>query len=129
MGIERIPSPLPFPFSRAVRAGDFVFLSGQVPLDEQGKFLQGADIGTQTTNVLTHIEHSLALAGARIDQVVRATVWLSDMALFADFNQAWLKVFNAEAGNLPVRSTVGAQLAGNVDVEIEVQAYAPLSPR
>jgi hypothetical protein len=58
--------------------------------------------------------------GARLDQVVKATVWLSDMSHFAGFNEVYKEFFGAA---LPVRSTVASALALGVDVEIEVQAY------
>ena len=66
------------------------------------------------------IVESRAAGGARLDQVVKATVWLSDMGHFAGFNEVYKEFFGAA---LPVRSTVASALALNVDVEIEVQAY------
>ena len=62
----------------------------------------------------------LAACGARFDQVVKATVWLSDMSHFAGFNEVYKEFFGAA---LPVRSTVASALALGVDVEIEVQAF------
>ncbi|WYX18500.1 RidA family protein [Achromobacter xylosoxidans] len=116
--IQRLPSSLPFPFSRAVKAGGFLFLSGQVPMSAAGEVVRG-DIQTQTRAACERIVESLA-AGARLDQVVKATVWLSDMGHFAGFNEVYKEFFGAA---LPVRSTVASALALNVDVEIEVQAY------
>ena len=118
--IVRTPSDLPFPFSKAVEAGGFVFLSGQIPLDQDGRPMQGPIAG-QTRNVLDRIEATLAQAGLDLTHVVRVTVWLSDLALFADFNEAYREYFKAP--DLPARSTVGARLAFDVDVEIEVTAF------
>lgn len=120
--IARTPSDLPLPFSKAVRAGGFVFLSGQIPLGDDGAPLRGT-IEEQTTSVLERIAASLAQQDSRLEDVVRVTVWLSDLALFARFNAVYANWFKAP--HLPVRSTVQAKLAFDVDVEIEVTAYRP----
>jgi reactive intermediate/imine deaminase len=120
--IERTPSEMPLPFSKAVRAGGFLFLSGQIPLDAGGAPLRGT-IEEQTANVIERIGATLAQQGSGIEDVVRVTVWLSDLALFARFNAVYGGCFKAP--HLPVRSTVAARLAFDVDVEIEVTAYAP----
>lgn len=117
--IQRFPSSLPLPFSRAVKAGGFLFLSGQIPMSAAGEVVKG-DIQAQTRAACERIEESLAACGARLDQVVKATVWLSDMGHFAGFNEVYKEFFGAA---LPVRSTVASALALGVDVEIEVQAY------
>jgi 2-iminobutanoate/2-iminopropanoate deaminase len=96
----RYPSPLPAPLSKAVRAGDFLFLSGQTPKDENLQPLRG-DIEVQTRNVLDAIAAMLAELGAEMSQVVRATVWLSDMSLFSRFNPVYAEYFK---GLLPVFS-------------------------
>lgn len=118
--IVRTPSELPFPFSKAVEAGGFVFLSGQIPMDASGKPVQGP-IGAQARNVLDRIALTLEQAGLGLADVVRVTVWLSDLALFADFNAVYREYFKAP--DLPARSTVSARLAFDVDLEIEVTAY------
>lgn len=120
--IERTPSDLPLPFSKAVRAGGFLFLSGQIPLGEDGTPLRGT-IEEQTTSVLDRLTATLAQLGSGLEDVVRVTVWLSDLALFARFNAVYADYFKAP--HLPARSTVRAQLAFDVDVEIEVTAYQP----
>lgn len=121
-GLTRIPSQLPFPFSKAVLAGGFIFLSGQIPLDGEGKPARGP-IADQTRLVLDTIAATLAECGAGLTDVVRVTVWLSDLALFAAFNEVYREYFTQAA--LPVRSTVSAALAFGVDIEIEVTAYRP----
>jgi len=120
--IVRTPSELPLPFSKAVRAGGFLFLSGQIPLGADGAPLRGT-IEEQTTSVIERIAASLAQQESSLQDVVRVTVWLSDLALFARFNEVYATYFVAP--HLPVRSTVQAKLAFDVDVEIEVTAYKP----
>jgi reactive intermediate/imine deaminase len=118
--IERTPSELPLPFSTAVQAGGFIFLSGQIALTPTGTPALGT-IEEQTTNVLERISTTLAELGSSRADVVRVTVWLSDLALFARFNEVYRGYFKAP--ELPARSTVQARLAFDVDVEIEVTAY------
>jgi len=120
--IERIPSELPLPFSKAVRAGGFIYLSGQIPMGDDGKPQRGS-IEQQTGAVLERIAATLDALGSGLEDVVRVTVWLSDLALFASFNAVYGSYFKAP--HLPVRSTVQAKLAFDVDVEIEVTAYKP----
>lgn len=121
----RFPSPLSAPLSKAVRAGDFLFLSGQTPKNADLSPLRG-DIQAQTRNVLDAIQASLAEHGVGMDRVVRATVWLSDIQLMGAFNEVYRAYF---ADALPVRSTVEAQLSQGVDIEIEVTAWAPQERR
>ncbi|MCH1879029.1 RidA family protein [Alcaligenes ammonioxydans] len=112
------------PFSRAVQAGDFLFLSGQIPLNEKGEIVRGS-IEDQTNATLDRIEETLALAGADLNQLVKATVYLSDIALYDQFNKIYKERLG---GNFPARSLVQAKLAGGVDVEIEVQAWTGAKP-
>jgi reactive intermediate/imine deaminase len=110
------------PLSKAVRAGDFVLLSGQMGLDAAGR-LAGADIETQTRQCLANVTDILREAGCTLDQVVKATVWIVNPADFARFNAVYASHFPTQP---PVRSTVvsGLVLPGAL-VEIEVVAYAP----
>ena len=117
--IKRYTSSLLFPFSRAVRAGGFLFLSGQIPMDKDGKVVKG-DIGEQTRAVMDRIGETLEMAGAGFNDIVRATVWLSDFSQFAGFNDAYRIYFT---DGFPTRATVEAKLAFDVGVEIEVQAW------
>ena len=117
--ITRYPSTLPLPFSRATQAGGFLFLSGQIPMDAAGQVVRG-DVATQTHAAIDRIKETLALAGASLKDVVRVTVWLTDLAHFAQFNEAYRSHFSSD---FPSRSTVEAKLAMDVDVEIEVQAW------
>ena len=117
--ITRYPSALPAPLSRAVQAGGFLFLSGVLPMDAQANIIAG-DIQTQTRAVLERIALTLADLGASMGDVVRVTVWLSDLDDFAAFNGEYQQHF---AHGLPTRSTVQATLYKGARVEIEVQAW------
>ncbi|KOC90289.1 RidA family protein [Winslowiella iniecta] len=116
----RYPSPLTAPLSKSVRAGGFVFLSGQTPKNSDLSPLRG-DIQQQTKNVLDAIEASLAEHGLTLAHVVRATCWLSDISLMKPFNEVYASYFKDA---LPVRSTVEAKLSQDVDVEIEITAWS-----
>ena len=121
MPIERFPTPLPMPFSKVVRAGGFWFLSGVLPMDGGGKLVAGT-IDAQTRVVLERISATLGEHGASLDDVVRVTVWLADLADFAAFNDEYRRHF--ELG-FPARSTVQATLYGGARIEIEAQALVP----
>ena len=118
--IERIPTPLPVPFSKAVRAGGFLFLSGQLAMEADGSITAG-DIAVQTRVVLERIATTLQECGAGMADVVKTTVWLATLDDFAAFNDEYRKHFT---GGLPARSTVEAKLYRNAKVEIEVTALA-----
>jgi 2-iminobutanoate/2-iminopropanoate deaminase len=118
--IERIPTPLPVPFSKAVRAGGFLFLSGQLAMDANGNIVEG-DIAVQTRVVLERIAATLQECGTTMGDVLKTTVWLRSLDDFAAFNDEYRKHFSA---GLPARSTVEAKLYRNAKVEIEVTALA-----
>lgn len=120
MSIERYPHTLPVPLSAAVRAGGFLFLSGIVAIDAQGKIIDG-DIRLQTRAVLETIQFTLEQHGLHVTDVVRTSVWLADLTDSAVFNEEYGRFF---AGGLPARSAVQAKLYGGARVEIEVQAWA-----
>ena len=119
MSIERIPSPLPVPFSKAVRAGGFLFLSGVLAMDAQGSIIEGG-IQTQTRTVLERIAQSLQECGTSMTNVVRATIWLGNLDDFAAINEEYAK--HVPEG-LPARSCVQSVLYNQAKVEIEVQAW------
>jgi 2-iminobutanoate/2-iminopropanoate deaminase len=109
------------PLSPAVRAGDFVFVSGQVPVDAQGNIVPGG-IKEQTRQVLENVKAALALAGATMEDVVKTTVWLEDARDFSAFNQVYASYFPTEP---PARSTAESRLMIAIKVEIEAIAYSP----
>ncbi|WP_296233383.1 RidA family protein [Pseudomonas sp. UBA4617] len=117
--IQRYPSQAPLPLSRVVRAGSFLFLSGQIPVSPTGEVIRG-DIRVQTRAVCQRIGESLAACGASFEQVVKATVWLSDLNHFDGLNEVYKEFFGS---HLPARSTVVSELVLGVDVEIEVQVF------
>jgi 2-iminobutanoate/2-iminopropanoate deaminase len=117
--IKRHASTLPFPFSRAVQAGQLLFLSGQIPLDAQGKIVTG-DIGIQAQVVMERIAETLQAAGAGFSDVVKVTVWLADMGDLEQFNAVYRPYFT---DGFPARSAVQARLAFDVAVEVEMQAW------
>ena len=110
------------PLSPAVRAGDFVFVSGQVPVGTDGNIVEGG-IGPETEQVIRNIESALALADCTLADVVKTTVWLRDRDDFAAFNEAYGRAFPQ---NPPARTTSEARLMVDIAVEIEAVAYKPL---
>lgn len=107
------------PYSQGLRAGDFVFVSGQGPLDPETGKIDGDTIEIQTRRVLDNIKAILTASGAGMEHVVKTTVHLSDMAFFGDFNKVYANYFPDPK---PTRTTVGSQLPG-ILVEIDVVAY------
>jgi len=110
------------PLSPAVRAGDFVYVSGQVPVDASGRVVAGG-IAEQTEQVMRNIEAALALAGCALEDVIKTQVFLEDARDFAAFNQVYAKFFPTDP---PARTTVEARLMIDIKVEIEAIAYKPL---
>ena len=110
------------PYSQAIQAGGFLFLSGQIPLDPAtGQIVEG-DIEVQTERVFRNLTAVLAAAGVGLDAVVKTTVFLKDMNEFARMNAVYAKHFPAPA---PARSTVeAARLPRDVRVEIDLIALA-----
>jgi len=110
------------PLSPAVRAGDFIYVSGQVPVDASGTPV-GGDIGRQTRQVLENVKAALALAGAELSDVVKTTVWIEDARDFGGFNKAYAEYFPT---NPPARTTAESRLMIDIKIEIEAIAYKPL---
>lgn len=109
------------PFSPAVRAGDFIYVSGQVPADANGEIVVGG-IEAQTRQVMENLKSVLALAGANFEDVCKTTVWLQDARDFGAFNRVYLSYFGDKR---PARSTTEARLMVDAKVEIDVVAYKP----
>ena len=125
--IERINPPgVPAPrgpYSPAVRAGDFIFVSGQVPVDPATGQLISADIGTETRQVLNNIKGILTGCGATMADVVRCGVFLLDGNDFAAMNAVYAEFFGDAK---PARATVVTGFAvGGIRVEIDAVAYLP----
>ncbi len=105
--------------SRAIRAGDFVYLTGQIPMRDGAPMTTGS-IEEQTRVVLEDIKKTLAEAGCALADVVKAMVWLTDRADFPGFNAVYSEFFPHEP---PARSAVVTDLLVDVRVEVEVVAY------
>jgi 2-iminobutanoate/2-iminopropanoate deaminase len=108
------------PYSQAVKANGFVFLSGQIPLDPQTQQIVEGDIAAQTERVLENLKAIVEAAGSSIMRVVKTTVFLADMKDFAAMNEVYSRYFLAHP---PARSTVEvARLPRDARVEIDVIA-------
>jgi 2-iminobutanoate/2-iminopropanoate deaminase len=108
------------PYSQAIKAGGFVFASGQIPIDPAtGEFVEGG-VGEQTEQVLHNLAEVLRAAGCGLEDVVKTTVFLADMNDFAAMNEAYARHFKTDP---PARSTVqAARLPRDARVEIDVIA-------
>lgn len=111
-----------FPLSPAIRAGDFVFVSGQVPVDADGKVADGG-IAAETAQVIHNIAEKLKLAGCDLSDVVKTTVFLRDRADFDAFTEVYRKHFLADP---PTQTAVEARMIRDIAVEVEAIAYKPL---
>ena len=108
------------PYSQAIRAGSFLFVSGQIPIDPATGQVVAGDIAVQTRRVMQNIAAILEAAGAAFDQVVRTTVYLADLAEFPAMNEAYAAFFSSPA---PARSTIqAARLPRDARLEVDVIA-------
>lgn len=111
------------PYSQAMAVGDFVFCSGQIPIDPASGELVEGDVAVQTDRVMHNLAAVLAAAGCSLADVVKTTVFLSDMGNFTAMNEVYGRHFG---DHRPARATVAvAGLPKAVDVEIEVIARKP----
>ncbi len=118
---EKAPAAIG-PYSQAVKAGGFVFLSGQVALDPASGQVVAGDVRAQTERVLKNLQAVLAAAGSSLAAVVKATVFLADMNDFAAMNEVYGGFFSSDP---PARATVqAARLPKDVQVEIDLIALA-----
>jgi len=111
------------PYSQAIKAGGFVYVSGQVPIDPAtGQFVAGG-IAEQTDRVLKNVASVLEAAGSSLNQVVKTTVFLADMNEFAAMNEVYAKFFTEAP---PARATVQAARLPR-DARVEIEAVALIS--
>ena len=122
--LERVSTPKApaaiGPYSQAVWAGDFLYLSGMMPIDPETGALEPADITLQAERIMTNVEAVLAEAGLTQENVVKTSCFLSDMGNFAAFNAVYGAYFTSK----PARSCVAVrELPKGALVEVEVIAY------
>lgn len=110
---EKAPAPVG-PYSQAVEKNGFLFISGQIPTDI------GADIKTQTREVLNNIKTIMEESGYKMEDVVKTTIYLTDLSRFSSVNEVYKEFF---AKDPPARSTVGvSSLPKGVGIEMEIIA-------
>ena len=110
------------PLSGAVRAGDYVFVSGQIPIGDDGKILDG-DVEAQTRIVMDRIVSLLREAECEMSDVIKCTCWLENTKDFQNFNAVYSQYFPKDP---PARATVEAKLMVDAKVEVEAIAWKPV---
>ena len=117
---DKAPAPIG-PYSQAVKAGNFLYLSGQIPMDAATGELVNENIQAETTQVMKNIVALLTEVNATTANIVKTTIFLTDMSLFNAVNEVYGSYFEKDA---PARETVAVKgLPRNVNVEISVIAY------
>ena len=120
---EKAPAPIG-PYNQAVKAGDFLFVSGQVAFDPATNELIQGSIKDEAHQVMKNLQAILSEAKISFDHVVKTTIFLSDMGLFSEVNEVYGSYFT---GDYPARETVAVKtLPRNVNVEISVIATMTL---
>jgi 2-iminobutanoate/2-iminopropanoate deaminase len=110
------------PYSQAIRANGFLFISGQIAFDSATGQIVGGDVAPQTERVLQNVKAIVEAAGSSLEKAVRTTVFLKDMNDFAAMNEVYARYFPSAQ---PARSTVEvARLPRDVSVEIDLIALA-----
>ena len=108
------------PYSQAVRAGRFIFLSGQIPIEPSTGEIASGGAGAQTRQVLRNLQSVLEAAGGTLNNIVKTTVYLKDISNLQEMNSAYAEFFKAP---YPARATIeAARLPKNVEIEIEAVA-------
>lgn len=115
------PAPIGLPFSPGIKFGDLIFVSGQGPIDQNGKVVVG-DIKSQTKITLENFRKVLVAAQSGMEYVLQTTVYISDLNDFSEMNEAYSSFFPDPK---PARTTVRADLLFGMRVEIQGIAYVP----
>lgn len=119
---DKAPAPIG-PYSQAVQAGNMLFISGQIALVPGTGDLNNSSIAAETTQVMSNLQAILREASVDFSHVIKTTIFLSDMSLFAEVNEVYGKYFSAD---FPARETVAVKgLPKNVNVEISMIASLP----
>ena len=116
---EKAPKPVG-PYNQAVKAGKFLFVSGQLAIDPKEGKIVAKTVTLQTKQVMENIKAILEAAGVSLKDIVQSNVFLSSMASFDEFNSKYAKYFDEE---FPARATVGTELRADALVEVSVVAY------
>lgn len=117
---EKAPKPIG-PYSQAIRAGNFIFLSGQIPIDPKTGELAKGDIRQQTQRVLENMKGVLESQGLGMEDVVKVSIFLKDMETFSQMNEVYATYFSSSP---PARSTVEvSRLPKDSNLEIEAIAW------
>ncbi len=124
--IERLTPPgLPTPkgpYTPAVRAGDFIFLSGQVPVDPATDKMSPGDIKHETRLTLNNVKRLLEGVGASMADVVKVGVFLADGGEFAQMNEVYVEFFG---NSRPARTTIVCKFMADIRIEVDCVAYSP----
>ena len=116
---ENAPAPIG-PYSQAVRAGDWLFISGQIPIIPSTGELNNATIKDEATQVMENLKAILEASNISFENIVKTTIFLSDMSLFTQVNEVYGSYFS---GDYPARETVAVKgLPKNANVEISMVA-------
>ena len=119
----KAPAPIG-PYNQSVKAGDLLFISGQIPINPETNELISDDIVNETQQVMKNLEAILTEAKLTFEHVIKTTIFLSDMSLFGAVNEVYGSYFN---GDYPARETVAVKtLPKNVNVEISMIATVSL---
>jgi 2-iminobutanoate/2-iminopropanoate deaminase len=120
---EKAPAPIG-PYSQAVKANGFLFISGQVAIDPAANEIVSGGVAKEAHQVMKNIDAILKEANLTFQHVVKTTIFLSEMSLFAEVNEVYAAYFN---GDFPARETVAVKgLPRNVNVEISITAVVQL---
>ena len=116
---NQAPEPIG-PYSQAVKTGNLLFVSGQIPIDPATGNVVNGSVKEETIQVMKNLAAILQVSGSNFNAIVKTTIFLSDMALFAEVNEIYGSYFS---GNYPARETVAVKgLPKGVNVEISVIA-------
>jgi 2-iminobutanoate/2-iminopropanoate deaminase len=120
---DKAPAPIG-PYNQAIKANDFLFISGQVAIDPQTNGIVTSNVADETHQVMKNIEAILKEANLTFQHVVKTTIFLSDMTLFALVNEIYAGYFD---GDFPARETIAVKgLPKNANVEISMTAVVHL---
>lgn len=116
---QKSPKPVG-PYSQAVKADKFLYVSGQLPIDPKVGKIVSVGIELQTRQVMENIRNILETSDYSMKDIIYSTVYLSSMTLFDSFNNEYAKFF---VGDFPARATIAAELKANALVEVSVVAF------